>query len=295
MKRNKKRKIILLWKDDTDIKGGLLMNTIKGHIQKRQLVSFTGYCPMNCKHCYTYDLPLNKAKCDSDEIEELIAYLDDACDVIYISRSRENFIDEEAGIKLVEGIFHRFQKHILIITRKCLSDAIINRLAIINSKMKEKNLLLSVAISIPANESYYLTEDKSHINTPNDRCDCIRRLHIAGITTIFMARPIFPDRIIPIDEVIGLIKTNASYIDGVVASGLAVNPSILKRLNMEEESFNYLSGDNAEFLIGSEAKDIKYIDVSSEIKRIQDACLTLSLPFSSHSMEVLNMLIENVQ
>ena len=265
-------------------------------IETRKLVSFSGYCPVKCKHCYTYELPVCKTKSDADEVEDIIASLDDGVpfDVVYVSHNRENFLDEEAGIKLVEELYNTQKKHIFVITRKSLSASCISRLAAVSSKMEVDNLLFAVAVSIPAKGSYTVTEDAACIATPEERCDCIRRLHNAGIKTVFMARPVFPDNIIPVEEITGMIKENASYIDAVVSSGLAVNPAILGRLGMSENDFNYLPGDNAEFLIGSEAKDIKYIDVKAEMKKIQDCCEAYSIPFECHSMDALNLLLEKL-
>lgn len=266
------------------------MNSIK----RRKLVSFSGICPIKCKHCYTYEVAYNKTTADADEIGGIVSGLNDGSpfDVIYVSHDRENFVDEFAGIDLVDALFKQYSKHIFIITRKSLSDASIGTLSKINERMKEAGLLMAVAVSIPANHSSFVTEDVSCVASPEERCDCIRRLHNAGIKTILMARPVFPDSIIPVCEITKMIEDNVPYIDAVVSSGLAVNPAILERLQMTEDRFNYLPGDNAEFLIGSEAKDIKYIDVKSELEKIHECCRICSIPFAAHSMEALNILLE---
>lgn len=107
-----------------------------------------------------------------------------------------------------------------------------------------------------------------------------------------MARPVLPNRILPVSEIINLIHQNSEYIDSVVASGLAVNNRILKRLNLQESDFSYLPGDNSEYLIGSGAKDIQYINVERELHMIQTSCSDLNLPFFTHSMNALNLLNE---
>ena len=264
-------------------------------ISKRKLVSFSGCCPVNCKHCYTYELAHSKTRSDADEIEGIVSHLNNGepYDVVYVSHNRENFIDEDAGVDLVEALYKTQKKHIFIITRKSLSNSCISRLAEVSEKMEKTDLLLAVAVSIPANKSYYVTENVACIASPDERCDCIRRLHSAGIKTVFMARPVFPDSIIPVKEITKMIKDNASYIDAVVSSGLAVNSAILERLQMAESSFNYLPGDNAEYLIGSEAENIKYIDVRTELETIQECCRTCSIPFATHSMQALNLLLQN--
>lgn len=265
---------------------------MKNTISRRKLVSFSGRCPVNCKHCYTYEFTHTKTKSDTDEIDSIISNLreDEDFDVVYVSHNRENFIDEEAGVDLVEALYKTLKKHIFIITRKNLNDETINRLSHISERMKADGLLLAVAVSIPANSSYEVTEDVTCIGSPDERCDCLRKLHNSNVKTVFMARPIFPNRIIPVEEILQMIKENASSIDAVVSSGLAVNPSILRRLQMTEDMFSYLPGNNAEFLIGSEAKDIKYIDVREELQIIQNYCESTSIFFAPHSMQALNHL-----
>ena len=106
-----------------------------------------------------------------------------------------------------------------------------------------------------------------------------------------MARPVFPREIIPTTEIVDLIVRYAPNIDAVVASGLAINKHILQRLKMKREAFRYLSGNHAEFLIGSQAENIEYIDVSNELSEIQHCCGKLNIPFSTHSMEALNSIM----
>lgn len=265
-------------------------------IKNRKLISFSGICPLGCKHCYTYELDhRNDYANDKDEIKSLIHDIDcsEPFDVIYLSRKRENFVDEEAALNLIQQLIKRYKRHIFIITRQCLSDAAVSRLSFFTEDMARQGLMLAVAVSIPANDSYHLTEDIKKIATPEERCECIRRLHIHGIKTIFMARPLFPDHIIPVHEITNLIEKNAKYIDAVVASGLAVNSHILTRLQMSETTFEYLNGDNSEYLIGSEAQDIRYIDVSNELAIVADCCREHCIRFSTHSMEALNMLLDN--
>lgn len=259
----------------------------------RKIVSFSGYCPLNCKHCYTYELPLQNGKNDLGEIPDIVESLADAddFDVIYVSRSRENFIDETAGAKLLESLYEAYHKPMLVITRKDLSNLCIERLAKLNKKMKQEERLLTVAVSVPANKSYCITEDAKCVVEPESRCMVLKHLHEAGIHTIFMARPVFPREIIPTTEIVDLIVRYAPNIDAVVASGLAINEHILQRLKMKREAFRYLSGNHAEFLIGSQAENIEYIDVSNELSEIQHCCGKLNIPFSTHSMEALNSIM----
>lgn len=257
----------------------------------RVLVSFSGRCPLECKHCYTLDSDCHKNIQDMDEIEQIIAAVRGLTfDIIYISHDRENFIDEQAGVQLTEELYETFHKSILIITRKCLSQETVIQLAALSKRMANNDHTLFVAVSIPANSSYGITENRDRIATPLDRCELLKRLHLNGINSIFLARPIFPNSIIPIYEVIEMISSYHDYIDAVVASGLAVNDSILERLALSEDRFKFLPGNHSNFLIGSSAKNIKYIDVNSELTIIEKECNEKEIVFSTHSMDAINKL-----
>lgn len=257
----------------------------------RILVSFSGRCPLECKHCYTLDCDSHKNEKDLDEIESIVSSVRGSTfDIIYISHDRENFIDEQAGIKLTESLYAAYKKSILIITRKNLCQSTIKQLAALSKKMKVNGDSLFVAVSIPANSSYGITEKTEQIASPLDRCELLKALHLNGIKSILMARPIFPNAIVPIDEVIEMISDYHEYLDAVVASGLAVNDSILERLGLSESELMFLPGNHSSFLIGSSAKNIKYIDVDAELIKIKKVCDKNRIIFSTHSMDALNQL-----
>lgn len=257
----------------------------------RALVSFSGRCPLQCKHCYTLDNDCAEIKNDMHEIEHIIESLRESTfDIIYVSHDRENFVNEQAGVKLTEQLYETYNCSILIITRQCLSQETVRQLAVLSNKMTENKHSLFIAVSIPANSSYGITENVGCIATPLERCQTIKILHQYGLKTILLARPIFPSSIIPVDEVIEMIVSYHEYIDAVVASGIAVNKPIIARLAIDDKGFKYLPGNNAEFLVGSSAKDIKYVDVSSELAAIQNVCKEYGITFSTHSMEALNNL-----
>lgn len=264
---------------------------MKRLLNKRALVSFSGYCPLRCKHCYTYELKQEKNKKDYEEINEIIDSLyNKEFDVVYVSHDRENMIDEKAGVELVKRIYKTFHKPILIITRKVLGGDTITSLSQICESMKANNNIFAVGVSVSANDSYNMLEDISVIDSPEDRFCFIQDLHNNHIPTILMARPILPDNLIPTREIIDLIKKYSPFIDAIVSSGVAVNDGILKRLGMSDSDFNYLPGDNAEFLIGTEVCDIKYVDVKSELERVKECCDECDKPFFTHSMDALNFL-----
>lgn len=261
----------------------------------RILISFQGKCLINCKHCYVHEIYEKTSVPDKEQIPYLLNQLDSAnkddFDIVYISRRRENFIDEEAGVSLAKAVFKKCKKHILIITRAPLSDECIDNLAILQEEMEKSGKVLIVAVSIPANQSYGMLEDIAAIPPPEARCEVLKKIHSAGISTILMARPLMPDRMIPISEVVDMIGSCKEFVDSVVSSGIAVNKPILKRLGLEEKDFTYLSGNNLEYLIGSDAKDIMYVDVKKEMLEIENYCKSIMMPFFDHSMKAVEYLI----
>lgn len=260
---------------------------------ERALVSFSGPCPLNCKHCYTLDNDNPSNGDDYSEVEKIVNSISSSSfDIIYVSHDRENFMDEEAGFHLVERLFQTYHKSILIITRKLLNQTTISKLGDLNKLMSKEDKELYIAVSIPANSSYSITENEDLIATPSERYDLLARIHNEGIKSILMARPIFPNKFVPTTEITSSIAKYHNSIDAVVASGLAVNEAILERLQLNADSFKFLPGNNQEFLIGSSAKNIKYIDVTDELSAIEQTCKEYNIVFSTHSMNALNILCQ---
>lgn len=252
---------------------------------KRVLVSFRGRCPMQCKHCYTYDLAEREEKTVLEIVEETGR---EKFDIIYLSQKYENFYDEEQGLSLCRELYFAYHKDIFIITRSHFSDSLVKRLKELNQEMQKNGNQLYLGVSLCADHSYSITEDPEKCPTPLKRLDNIRRAHKYGIKTLILLRPIFPDAVIPVKECIGLLEQGKDFVDAVVSSGLVVTDSILMRLNLKKKDFNYLPSNNSEYL--SDLKGAHYIDVRSELFQIQRGCIERKIPFFSHSMPALNYL-----
>lgn len=259
--------------------------TVPERYIKRVLVSFRGRCPMQCKHCYTYDLPEREEKEISYIVEETGR---EEFDIIYLSQKYENFYDEEQGFSLCRDLYFKYHKDIFIITRSHFSDDLVKKLKDLNQEMQKNGNQLYLAVSLCADQSYYITEDREKCPTPLRRLDNLRRAHKHGIKTLMLLRPIFPDAIIPVKECIGLLEQGKDYVNAVVSSGLAVTDSILLRLSLSGEDFNYLPSSDSEYL--SDLKGAHYVDVRSELLQIQRGCMERKIPFFLHSMPALNYL-----
>lgn len=253
--------------------------------KKRVLVSFRGRCPMRCKHCYTYEMDKREERSISEIVSETER---ETFDIIYLSQKYENFFDEENGLSLCYELYSRFKKDIFIITRSYLSDPLMEQLGLLNQQMQRNGNQLYMAASICADQSYTITEDEAQCPTPNQRLENLARGKNYGIRTLLLLRPIFPDTVIPVDECLNILERAMNTVDAVIASGLIVTEKILARLGLNGNSFTYLHNGDSEYL--SDLKGAKYLDVESELSKIQKCCVDMNIPFFRHSLPALNYL-----
>lgn len=261
---------------------------LKQKYQNRVLVSFGNDCPMKCKHCYTYDLEQEKRLKTCDELVEDIKSKD--FDIIYISQSYENFIEEDKGVELCQKLYRTYEKDIIIITRSWLSDMTLQRLNDLNDEMSKKGNKLFLAVSLCADNSYIITEDKEKCPSPILRLSNLERAHNHKISTLLLLRPIFPEKVIPIEECIGLIKRASTYIDAVISSGLIVTENIINKLELNMNNIKYLERGDSDYLSNIDRNKIKFLDVENELKSLEEYCKINAIPFFRHSMPALNYL-----
>lgn len=259
----------------------------------RIMVSFDGYCPLHCKHCYTYELhhPLKKQR-TVDEIVESIS--GKQFDIIYVSQSYENFQKEEDGIVLCKALYDRYKKDIFIITRSRLSGETINQIYELNKKMNDNGNRLFLAVSVCAEKSYGITESINLCPTPEARLENLKQAYECKINTLLIIRPLFPDTIIPVTECIQMIQKAKSYIDVVVSSGLIVTQKIEEKLHLENKNIKYSVNGDSEYLADLNKEGVKYLDVEEELKKIELYCKKIDIPFYLHSMPALNHISEKV-
>lgn len=256
--------------------------------ENRELISFDGTCPMNCKHCYTYELDKKNLFRTSEQLVESLK--DKKFDIIYVSQSFENFSNEKDGISLCQQLYNAYKKDIFIITRSFLSDKTIMELSRLNSIMNKEGKELFLAVSLCADISYDITEDTTRCPKPELRLSNLERAHRHNIKTILLLRPIFPNNIIPVKECINLIQQSSGYVAAVISSGLIATDAILKRLNIHRENIKFLAGGDSTYLDNIDPKKVQYLDVELELKEIEECCRTYKLPFFRHSMPALNYL-----
>ena len=255
----------------------------------RVLVSFEDKCPMNCKHCYTYELDSQPANHDTSAIVSKLSAKD--FDIIYISQRYENFYDEDRGYALCNELFTKFHKDIFIITRSYLSDKMIQNLCSLNQQMRDEEKNLILAVSVCADRSYHLTENIEMCPTPVQRMHNLYRAHMYGIKTVLMLRPIFPNMIIPVSECTSLISQFSEYIDAVVTSGLIVTDGILERLQLDRHALSYLPHGDSSYLSNLRNKEVLYLDVEAELKEIERISSINKIPCFRHSMPALNAIV----
>ena len=262
--------------------------------EKRAIVSFDGECPMQCRHCFTHDLERPLEPDGGLRTPEQIAddLKDQQFDVIYLSRSYENFLDQKKALHLCRILFDRYQKDLLIITRSALEEETVKKLGCLNRDMKQNGHRLFLACSFCGDDSYRISEDAVRCPNPKERMKNLELAHQYGICTILLLRPLFPNVIIPVQECIDLIDKARGIIDGVISSGLIITENILKRLQIERNRIPLMEDGDSEYLENIAKDKVCYVDVEQELALIEDHCQELGLPFFRHSMPALNALAE---
>lgn len=254
--------------------------------KRRVFVSFDAACPMKCKHCYTYEL---KQRNKQRNIDELVDSLVEECfDIIYVSKSYENFYDEKRGLLLCKALWERFHKDIFIITRRRLDDTTIEKLAQLNSEMRLNGSGLYLGVSASAMESASLLENQDFCPTVLERMSNLKRAKDLGIKTVLLLRPLLPDNIISIEEPLCLVEKSKGFVDVVISSGLIVTDKILHSLNLNQTDMKYLERGDSDYLADLHSDSIRYVDAQDEIQKIRECCKNNRIPFFEHSMPALN-------
>ena len=253
---------------------------------RREIVSLNGICPMGCKHCYSFDMQSAQNSRGIDEI--IFDVKNSAADIVYVSGKNENYFAESDGYKFCERLYDECKKDLFIITRSFLSDEILQNLSELNCRMKQNANSLYLAASVCANESYGITENPLICPAPDSRISNLLRASRLGIHTVLMVRPVFPGHLVPVKEYLDLVSKCEGTVDAVVISGLIVTDSILRRLGIQREVLNYLTGGDSTYLDDLNDDSISYVDVEAELKEIENKCHERSIPVYRHTMPALN-------
>lgn len=255
---------------------------------KRQFVSFTGKCPYQCNHCYTFCTGYDSYD-SGKNVEEIVKSLqDEVFDIVYVSGHKENFVNPNEGIELCEQIFKRYNSDIMITTRNIFDCEQLERIKALNEKMKEKNKDLFFCASIPALQSYRKLEPNPIIPNPIQRIDNLKKIFDIGIYTILTLRPLCPDGYIPIKEIIEIIEKCKLHTSVVLSSGIVVDDEILCKLPEFPKDFKCQEKPLMPCL--KNKLSMRYVDVDSEINEIKMKCKEYSLPFFEHSLPAIEYL-----
>ena len=251
---------------------------------KRLFASFSGKCPYNCRHCYTF-IP-NYDNKGEDSINKIVNKLQDTNpDVIYISGHKENFIIPSKGIGLGEILFNKYNCDILMTTRNVFNDQDLKLLSELNAKMKNQGKNLFFCISIPALDSYKKLESNPIIPKPYERIEFLSKIYANGIDTFLTIKPLCPSEYIPINEVLKIIEECKDYSTVILSSGIVVDNNILRKLKGFPTNFSFIEAPLMECLDNNIT--VKYIDVSDELLLIKNLCLEYKIPFFEHSIPAI--------
>lgn len=269
-----------------EIKDDLNFCEVNRMITERELVSFSGKCPLNCKHCFAKEIVSDDEV--ENEVEDVLEQLAGKnFDVVYVSHYKENFFNPEKGINLCEEIYEKYQCDICVTTRCIFTAGLLRRIEKLYKVMKETSNKLTFCISVSAYDSYSRIEDEGLIPTPQQRIDFANQLRKIGITRIVTVRPLFPSSYISTDEVHMIIDKCKGKVDAILTGGIYVNDRILADVGMESGTFTYLENVESDYLVGVE-KSFKAVNVENELNDLEDYCKMQQIPFFRHSMDALN-------
>jgi len=252
----------------------------------REFASFSGECPFQCLHCYTFcngyeNESFPYVDCIINDLQNKMPF-----DIIYVSGHKENFIDIDLGLELVEQIFFNFNCDILVTTRNVFKVHQLKRLARLNEEMKSQNRNLFFCVSLPAMDSYKKLEPNVLIPSPAERIEFIKNLHEYGIVNFLTIRPLCPNSFIPISEILRIIDSCYLYTNLVISSGIVVDKTILNRLHGFPRNFKYTSGHLMECL--NNDIEMQYVDVDEELFVIQQKCDEMNLRLFNHSLPAIS-------
>lgn len=253
-------------------------------MKNRALVSFDDICFYQCKHCYTLDTCRNNRNRTIDEIVDSIETK--VFDVVYVSQRRDNFINPDEGIELCEKIFNKYGCNIFVITRNILKKEQIYRIIELRDKMNKKGKEIIFACSIFATKSYMKSENPRRIPSPDERINFIKKISNLGIKTMVIIRPVFPEAMIPLEELYEIVDKCAQFKTYIVSSGLAVNDDICWRLGINPNDLCYL--EDSDYLEGVMEGNLRFVNVQQELLKLRCYCEQKNIMFFEHTMQALN-------
>lgn len=259
----------------------------------RVIVSFEGKCEMNCKHCFALE---QESKYVEDNVDTVVESLvNREFDIIYVSHNKENFLYADAGVTLCEKLYERYCKDLCITSRCVLDDEMLDRLVLLNNKMKNKGQRLYWCESVPALQSASIIEDLRKVPSPEERINFLGRLRENGIPSILSVRPLFPSEVIPDDEIRELLSMALNKIDAVITGGLITTEEIDKRLELNQQNWKYLKGNDSAYLVGAISKKARFVDVRREVLHLKECCDLYEMKFFEHSLQAINYLASKIE
>jgi len=253
----------------------------------RAFASFGGKCPFRCSHCYTFSRNFEEQpKYSIDGIVKSLTEQENF-KIIYISGYKENFINPDDGLDLMEELFSQYKCHILFTTRNVFNEKQIERVGTLNKKMRNIGKELFACVSISALDSYKKLENNKIIPTPIQRMKFLRYIYNEGITTFLTLRPVCPDSFIPTIEYLEILEESYKYCSSVITSGIFVDNDIRKNLK------NFPFRGEEEQMRCFNKMEIEPIDVSSEIDTIKAFCKVKNTPIFNKSIPAINYQLNN--
>ena len=240
------------------------------------------YCTYACAFCY---VQADFASYPSLSIDEIVHYLKKHAgeiDIVYVSGDTDSLAPPRTnrGLELLEALA-TLRTDVLFTTRAPLETAELDRLAVLNERLKRQNNILFGCISIPRLRSAPHLEPPP-VPSPERRLQVLRGLHERGIVSVLTMRPFLP--VVPVEEYVELVRLAVGYSDVVLGEvWYADKGGVLERQVLGEVGVAGLTFEEHRMPFDRNPAVWKVWEAKEVRERVEDYCSRAGIPFFMRS------------
>lgn len=188
-------------------------------------------CRNGCVYCYSpYVSPVNRFP-STDHMMQALKHDKDRYDMIGQGCEQELFTDQARAIEIM-NMWASLGKIILFSTKTKLTDGTIEALKHVDGRLKNQGSYLFAQVSMVSG----ITRRDLEPCAPSveDRIDTLERLSAAGIYTSAYIKPLLPETIVPMHEIMEIVDKTAGFADCYVIGSFYFEPHILRNMRLME-------------------------------------------------------------
>jgi hypothetical protein len=211
--------------------------------------------------------------------------------IICVSGDTDPFVDEAAGMDLLETLATEFpDKHLMFTTRLVPGDGAVSRLADLNEEMSMRRRLLVPGISVVSLRFPNSVERSKAIPPTTKRLEFMAALATSGLPCLLAMRPTFPFHVVSPREVRALIAIFRPYATVVLGEKFILDQpgQIERRLGLE---LSQAPNEPTPLTFLQQPGVWRKILYPEETKLVAETCAELDIPFfmrSGTAMRLLN-------